>query len=295
MRDFELLLSLYQEGSLRAASDRAGCTPSALSHRLRELESRLGRRLTARHGRLVLTPEAEALIPHIEAIFAELRLVDREWLPTAEPRRLGLSQLFLDGPYLDALSDLAAMDGPPWAFRSGHSQEVEDWVERGHVDMGLVRLERRRPHLFYQMVDEDKLVTVARKDMKLAGDPSSWPWVLFSPRMGHGLSVTRALKEAGIHIEPRVVVDSLPVAEALVMAGHVSVLPWSMARGAIAAGGLAEVVLDGAIWPPRLSALVSQSPPPAWGQTMLRAIRRRLQYTGVPAANGEDADLRSRG
>ncbi len=295
MRDFELLLALHQEGSLRAASERVGCTPSALSHRLGELESRLGRRLTTRRGRLVLTPEAEALIPHLEAIFAELRLVNREWLPIAEPRRVGLSQLFLDGPYLDALGDMAAMDGPPWEFRSGHSHEVEEWVERGQVDLGLVRLERRRPHLFYQMVDQDKLVAVARKDMTLPDDPAAWPWVLFSPRMGHGLSVTRALKEAGLHIEPRVVVDSLPVAESLVMAGHVSVLPWSMAGTAIAAGTLAEAALPHVIWSPRLSALVSQSPPPAWGQTLLRAIRRRLQSGDGSAVNGGDVDPRSRG
>ncbi len=295
MRDFELLLALHQEGSLRAASDRLGCTPSALSHRLRDLESRLNRRLAVRQGRLVLAPEARALVPHIEAIFAELRLVEREWLPAPEPRRVGLSRLFLDGPYLDALGDLQAIGGPLWEFQSGHSHEVEGWVARGQVDIGLVRLERRQPHLAYQMVDQDKLVAVAPTGLRLAGEPTSWPWVLFSHRMGHGLSVRRALKEAGLQIEPRVVVDALPVAEALVIQGHVSVLPWSLVQTAISAGQLVEVALDGVIWPPRLSALVSQSPPPAWTQSVLRAIRRRLSPTGFSPVSDGDGDPESRG
>ena len=61
-RDLRLLRCIVDCGGLARAAERLHATPSALSHRLAELERRLGMRLFARVGRrLVPTPAGEAL------------------------------------------------------------------------------------------------------------------------------------------------------------------------------------------------------------------------------------------
>lgn len=57
-------------GSFRAAAEEIGITPSAISHRLRELEHAVGAPLFARQGRTVILSEAGArLAPHVRQGF----------------------------------------------------------------------------------------------------------------------------------------------------------------------------------------------------------------------------------
>src|SRR3954447_17824676 len=62
LRDLRLVLSIVECGGLSRAAERLHYTPSALSHRLADLERRLGTALFDRRGkRLVPTPAGEAV------------------------------------------------------------------------------------------------------------------------------------------------------------------------------------------------------------------------------------------
>lgn len=71
LRSFE---SAARHGSLKAAADELGLSPSAISHAVRELESTLGTRLFDRHPKgLRLTLEGRALTQRLTAGFDEIR------------------------------------------------------------------------------------------------------------------------------------------------------------------------------------------------------------------------------
>ncbi|HEX2401688.1 MAG TPA: LysR family transcriptional regulator, partial [Mycobacterium sp.] len=63
VRHLRLVSAVAELGSLTRAGDRLHLTQSALSHQLRDIESRLGAALFLRVGkRLVLTPAGERLL-----------------------------------------------------------------------------------------------------------------------------------------------------------------------------------------------------------------------------------------
>lgn len=275
VRDCELLVSLARGGSLKAAAMRLNLTPSALSHRLRELEGRLSFPLVERHRKLTLTPGAWRLVPRAEEILTSLERLKRDLENNPEVRRVGISSLLVRSAIKEALADLALSDDRArWDFVSGHSKQVENWVEEGRLDVGLVRLERRRPGLRYDWVEDDQLVAATRPDFSPDGRCESWPWVLFSPTMGHGHVVDEALKDAGLRLTPRVRVDSFELALTLVKRGAVSIFPRSVIEEDLARFELSEVVVPGVIWPIRRTALISRGEPPRWAETIWRALRR---------------------
>ena len=75
-----VLDALAETGTLTASAARLGVTQSAVSHRLREAERRLGAQLTRRAagGRLHLTPEGERLRDFAARSLGELARIERE-------------------------------------------------------------------------------------------------------------------------------------------------------------------------------------------------------------------------
>jgi LysR family transcriptional regulator for metE and metH len=75
-----VLDALAETGTLTAAATRLGVTQSAVSHRLREAERRLGARLTRRApgGRVTLTPEGDQLRDFAARTLGELARLERE-------------------------------------------------------------------------------------------------------------------------------------------------------------------------------------------------------------------------
>lgn len=275
LRDCELLVSLAQGGSLKAAAVRLNLTPSALSHRLGELEGRVSFPLVEHHGHLTLTPGAWRLVPRAQEILTSLERLNRELEGGPDVRRVGISNLLLRSGWQEALADLTMSDARVrWDFVSGHSDQVENWVEEGRLDVGLVRLERRRPGLRYDWVEDDQLLAAARPDIPRGGRCETWPWVLYAATMGHGQAVEEALKEAGWLLIPRVRVDSFDLALTLVKRGAVSVFPRSVIQADLAQQKLSEVVVPGVIWPVRRTALICRGEPPRWAETLWRALRR---------------------
>ncbi len=280
LKDLEMLVAVHQSGSLAQAARQVQCTPSALSHRVQDLELKIGFPLTERHGTLQLSARALRLIPQAEQILALAARLDHDLSIQTTPYRIGVSRLLLQGPYLLALHEYISRDAAEFEIHSGHSRGVEDMVLEERVDVGLVRLEQSRPGLRYQLIEEDPLVAVSKHPLQ-EEQVAQQPWVLFSSHMGHGAAINRALKEAGVAIHPTVVADSLALALSLVQWGQdwVTVLPWSVAGPLINTGQLVVLKIPRVIWPTRRNALIAKADFPAWSDSLIRTIHRHLAPT----------------
>src|SRR5262252_10360059 len=79
IRHLQLVAAVADVGSLTRAGDRLHLTQSALSHQLRDIESRLGTPLFLRVGkRLVLTPAGERLLVSARDVLERLERAERE-------------------------------------------------------------------------------------------------------------------------------------------------------------------------------------------------------------------------
>src|SRR2546421_12688139 len=79
IRHLQLVAAVADVGSLTRAGDRLHLTQSALSHQLRDIESRLGAPLFLRIGkRLVLTPAGERLLASAREVLARLERTAEE-------------------------------------------------------------------------------------------------------------------------------------------------------------------------------------------------------------------------
>jgi LysR family transcriptional regulator, regulator for metE and metH len=79
VRHLRLVSAIADTGGLTRAGDRLHLTQSALSHQLRDIESRLGAALFLRVGkRLVLTPAGERLLASAREVLEQLQQTERE-------------------------------------------------------------------------------------------------------------------------------------------------------------------------------------------------------------------------
>jgi DNA-binding transcriptional LysR family regulator len=77
LRRVRALRELADRGTIAAAAEALHLTPSAVSQQLAALEQELGQTLLTPIGRTVrLTPAAEAILAHADAIFSELERMD---------------------------------------------------------------------------------------------------------------------------------------------------------------------------------------------------------------------------
>src|SRR4029077_5344372 len=87
VRHLRLIAAVADVGSLTRAGDRLHLTQSALSHQLRDIESRLGAPLFLRVGkRLVLTPAGERLLVSARDVLRRLDETEGEIRQMAEDR-----------------------------------------------------------------------------------------------------------------------------------------------------------------------------------------------------------------
>src|SRR3954463_13914904 len=79
IRHLQLVSAVADLGSLTRAGDRLHLTQSALSHQLRDIESRLGAALFRRAGkRLVLTPAGDRLLASATDVLERLERAEHD-------------------------------------------------------------------------------------------------------------------------------------------------------------------------------------------------------------------------
>src|SRR4051812_21041071 len=79
IRHLQLVDAITNEGSVTRAAERLNVTQSALSHQLREIESRLGTPLFLRvNRRLALAPAGARLLQSAQRVLEDLRLAEED-------------------------------------------------------------------------------------------------------------------------------------------------------------------------------------------------------------------------
>src|SRR5947208_1448132 len=175
VRHLRLVAAVARAGSLTRAGDHLHLTQSALSHQLRDIESRLGTQLFLRVGkRLVLTPAGERLLEsatdvleRLERTERDIRAMGRErggtlrittecytcyhWLP---PLLLRYRRTF---PKVEVRIDVEATHQPL------------EMLLAGKIDLALMSTPVRDRRLVSSRVFEDELVLIASKHHRFAG------------------------------------------------------------------------------------------------------------------------------
>ena len=174
IRHLQLVSAVADLGSLTRAGDRLHLTQSALSHQLRDIESRLGAPLFLRIGkRLVLTPAGERLLGSAKDVLAQLqrteddiRQMGREkagvlrlttecytcyhWLP---PLLVHYRRRF---PRVEVRIDVDATHHPV------------EMLLAGKIDIGIVSSKINDRRLAVTPVFEDEVVLIASKRHRFA-------------------------------------------------------------------------------------------------------------------------------
>jgi LysR family transcriptional regulator for metE and metH len=174
VRHLRLVSAVAELGSLTRAGDRLHLTQSALSHQLRDIESRLGAALFLRVGkRLVLTPAGERLLATARDVLDRLERTEQDihqmgkaragmlrlttecytcyhWLP---PLLVRYRKRF---PQVEVRIDIAATGRPL------------DMLLTGKLDLAIMSSPVRDRRLVSRPVFDDELVIVAARDHRFA-------------------------------------------------------------------------------------------------------------------------------
>jgi LysR family transcriptional regulator for metE and metH len=174
IRHLRLVAAVAEVGSLTRAGDQLHLTQSALSHQLRDIESRLGAALFLRVGkRLVLTPAGERLLASATDVLERLECAEHDiremgrdragslrittecytcyhWLP---PLLLRYRRTF---PRVEVRIDVEATHHPV------------EMLLAGKIDLGLMSTPVRDRRLVSRRVFDDELVVIASKHHRFA-------------------------------------------------------------------------------------------------------------------------------
>jgi len=255
----EGFLEIARLGNMRRAAAVLSISQPALTARLQALEEELTARLFERtHTGMALTPAGRAFLPHaeraIEAIRSGTSLV-RE-LEHGVIGELALAVAPAVSAYVLPEILVRFTERHPdvrLRVRTGHSEEILDLVDRGEVELGIIR-QLHDPRFKSRPLYEDELVLIARPDHPFAvagrvdvSEIAHTQLILFD-RTSSYYDLTNALfRAAGVVPRGVTEVDNIEGAKRMVERGlGVALLPGTAVADALAAGSIREVGLAGA-------------------------------------------------
>jgi LysR family transcriptional regulator for metE and metH len=178
LNHLNLLVALADTGSVTAAAGRLGITQSAVSHRLREAERRVGLPLTLRGEQgLVLTPEGERLRAFGERFIKELVRLEQEMRAAGGGGRalLRLGQAtYSRYHWLPAFLDYLADCEPTLSIDLSGRATARPFASllEGSVDVSTVYgRPSALPRFRWRKLGSDPLVAVMAPGHRLASEP----------------------------------------------------------------------------------------------------------------------------
>lgn len=203
-------------------------TQPAVSRHIGELEARYGMPLFTRGtSGVALTKAGGLLLSHAESLLSAYQKMDydMELLSQTSQGRLSIGAsttiaMYLLPPVLASFMELSG--GVEVSMLSGNSENVEQWLRDGTVDIGFVENASRRPWLHYEPLMADELVLVAGTQGRYGAIESvtpeelkGLPLVLRENGSGTREIIERALNRRGIRVEDLNVVIELSSTEAI--------------------------------------------------------------------------------
>jgi LysR family transcriptional regulator, regulator for metE and metH len=174
VRHLRLVSAVAELGSLTRAGDRLHLTQSALSHQLRDIESRLGAALFLRVGkRLVLTPAGERLLATARDVLDRLERTEQD-IHQMGKARAGMLRLTTECytcyHWLPPLLVRYRKRFPQVEVRIdvGATGRPLDMLLAGKLDLAIMSSPVRDRRLVSRPVFDDELVVVAARDHRFA-------------------------------------------------------------------------------------------------------------------------------
>ncbi|HEX9760725.1 MAG TPA: LysR family transcriptional regulator [Candidatus Acidoferrales bacterium] len=175
IRHLRLVQAIADRGSMTRAGQFLNLTQSALSHQLRDIESRLGTPLFWRvNRRMVLTPAGQRLLDSARGLLGELERTE------AEIRRIGqgqqgvlrlATQCNTCFQWLPARLKLFYREFPRVDVQvvAEATHRPVPYLLRGRLDLAVLTGPVRHPQLDVRPLFEDEMRVVVRPDHPLAG------------------------------------------------------------------------------------------------------------------------------
>lgn len=173
---YETLLKIVETGSLTKAAEALGCTQSAVSHTLNNLEEEFGFAvLTRSRAGARLTDNGQRIMPAIRNM---LNYEEQLWQTVSHIRgvqtgtvRIGaftsVAVHWLPGVIKKFQHDYPNVD---IKLLTGDYYDVEEWINAGLVDLGFVTLPNQLDCECITLM-EDKLLAILPNDHKFASYP----------------------------------------------------------------------------------------------------------------------------
>jgi len=232
LRQIEVLRAVLRAGTLTSAAHQLGVSQPGISRVLRNAENRLGLALFERRaGRLYPTPEALALYPDIERVYAEIDAVQRAASDLRGVRGGRLSLVSIPSIATTVLAEgigrlAAASPELRIKLRTVLNHEVIEHVRAGTAELGFAFDVPNHRALVATEIGQTRLVCVLPKRHHLAGaaavsagDLDEVPLVSFSGALAIGAALDSAFAEAGATRRIGIEVGQTFLACALVNAG----------------------------------------------------------------------------
>ena len=203
-------------------------TQPAVSRHIGELEARYGMPLFTRGtSGVALTKAGGLLLSHAEGLLSAYQRMDYDMdlLSQTSQGRLSIGAsttiaMYLLPPVLASFMELSG--GVEVSMLSGNSENVEQWLRDGTVDIGFVENASRRPWLHYEPLMADELVLVAGTQGRYGTLESvtpeelrGLPLVLREKGSGTREIIERALGQHGLRVADLRVVIELSSTEAI--------------------------------------------------------------------------------
>lgn len=194
LRELEQFVAVATAGTFTAAARRVHLSQPALTAAIQRLEHEVGAALFDRGRRgAALTAAGRALLPRAQAALAAFAdgkraVAEIEGLAAGEVRIGGGATVctYVLPPVLARFR--RARPGIRLSLREGYTDELEQAVEAGALDLAVITVDRRRPPAGpldrLAVHGDDELIVVGAPGF----DPRTAPWITFAPG-----SPTRAL------------------------------------------------------------------------------------------------------
>lgn len=231
LRQFEVFYAIMRTGSVTGAARLLHVTQPSVSTVLKHCEAQLRFRLFNRiGGRLQPTPEAQALLPDIEAVFSRLAAVERLSQDLAGGRvgTLSIAAAFpIANGYLPGAvaSFLAGRPGMRVALQSLTSPQVVDRVASREVELGIVHEPVANTEVETEVLVPSSIACVLPADHPLAQADAvpvralaDQPVVTYLPQNLFRFYVDKALADAGV--APRIVAQVTVSLTGIMLAQH---------------------------------------------------------------------------
>ena len=243
LRQLEMFRMVAQTGGFTRASESLHVSHSAISRQIRLLEEEIGGLLFIRDSkRVTLTSGGKALLPYVDAIFAQLSEAFQHVSEVARglPKRLSIGtgttmvSVFLPSVLREFSEQHPAVN---IHIKTGHAAAILEKIRSGEVDLGLVTLPVEATGLAVNRLYREEIVIGARRvetfPQRKCIQPKELarlPVVIYSSGSSTRIVLDQFFRQIGIDPIISMEVENDEAAERAIARGGVCFLPADRAR-----------------------------------------------------------------